>query len=242
MYPFIESAGEPHFNADLQLFLAVSALSYSADIATAFVIDEFDYPESVSAGGGSQDFSYVGDSPIELRQFGVNHISGNNSVDMESDVGGNGLLEFSAGEGTLGTDNVAYFSQYDHCCTIDLTNRGESNAIGILVVSNDNPVDLSFDVTAFSSSPEYATVHITGGITSPTLIALPYSSFSGAVDFSTIESMGMTIEPLQPAASLVIDTLESVSVPEPTSFLLAMFGGLLCFHHARSASRRVRQQ
>jgi hypothetical protein len=207
------------------ILITGSLLLLSSAQASAFVIDTFDDATFVQANVGTPTDSAITASGSFLgtnRKLEVNHISGANNVDAEIDASGNSLLNISLGGSTIGDVSVLW----DNLGGIDITAGATLNAISLGIVFDDLPADITiqlFDGT-FLGQLTHTTI---GGIFSPETANLLFASFSNTanLNFTSIESIKLIVEPLFPAADLQIDFIETafVVVPEPSTALL--FGG-----------------
>ncbi len=203
--------------AVLALFLLIPAAG------SAVLIDSFDDAENTTANSGTPADNAATASGSFLgtnRQLDTTWTSGTNDVDGEIDSGGSSLLSVALGSSTLGTVSVLW----QNIGGADLTAGSTLNAIGLLIDFDDLPADITITVTDGSSNSGSSGTTTAGGIFVPTTEALLFSSFSGSVDFSDVETILLFIDPLFAATDLQIDFIESTFVPEPGTALLLGLG------------------
>lgn len=205
--------------------LAAALLLLITAPASALIIDSFDTAASTTANSGTPTDTIITASGTFLgtnRNLESNWISGANAVVGGIDAGGSSLLNLSLRASTLGDVTVGWSG----IGGADLTAGATLNAISLEVVFDDLPADITiqvFDGTFLGQS----TITTAGGIFVSTIESLLFSSFSGTVDFTSVESITLIIEPLFPAANLQIGFIESASVPiipEPSTALLLSLG------------------
>ena len=105
----------------------------------------------------------------------------------------------------------------------DLTAAGTLNAIGIEVVFDDLPATILMTITDGSSNSGTASLITTGGIFAPQVLTLVFAGFTGAIDFSDIETISMQLTATMPATDVQIGFIESTFVPEPSTTMLLGF-------------------
>lgn len=195
--------------------------------ASALIIDTFDDPATVTANSGTpadNDATASGSFLGTNRQLDAVWTSGANDVDGEIDSGGSSLLNISLGADTLGSVSVLW----QNIANADLTGGGTLNAIGLEIVFDDLPADITITVTDGNSNSGSSTTTAPGGIFLPTTQALLFSSFSGSVDFSDVVEIELVVLPLFPAADLQIDFIETIDVPTPEPSAAALLlGGVI---------------
>ncbi len=203
--------------------LAAALLLFVASPSSAAIIDSFDDAEIVSANSGTPSDSVTTPAGSFLgtnRVLEANWASGSNAVDGEIDSGGSSLLNISLGAGTLGSVEVTW----DIIAGIDLTAGATLNAIGIEIVFDDLPADLTVSVTDGSANSGQSSTTTSGGIFAPESLILLFSSFSGSVDFTDITSISLLVDANLPASDLQFGFIETTFIPEPSTALLVGFG------------------
>jgi len=217
------------------LFLAVAVAAAFSLPAHAVLIDDFTDATSVSADSGTTSDnaataagSFLGSN----RQLDADWISGPNSIAGDIDSGGSGLLTMSAGANTLGTVMVLW----QNIGGVDLSAAGTLNAISLGIDFDDLPVDIVLDITDSSANTGSANSAAPGGIFAPISQDVLFTSFSGSVDFSSVETIKLTLNPLFPATDIQINFIESTFVvPEPATLAgLSMMGLLVLTRRRRS--------
>lgn len=208
----------------------IVAMSWTvAPASYALLIDSFDVTQSLGANSSttSSNGLATGSSIVGgERDATVDFISGPNSADLDINPGSNSLLNLSNGANTLGSATLLYDGAGGiGLGGVDMTDGGATNGIGIEIAFDDLPVNLIFTVTDVFASVGTSTITTSGGIFSPTQVALAFASFSGAVDFSAVDSILIEVVPLQAATDIQIDFIETVLVPEPGALaMLATVG------------------
>jgi len=209
------------------LFLAVAVAAAFSLPAHAVLIDDFSDAAAVSASSGTPSDNVATASGSFLgtdRQLDADWISGPNSVDGDIDSGGSGLLTMSTDADTLGTLMVLW----QNIGGVDLTAAGSLNAISLGINFDDLPVDIVLDITDSSAGTGSATSALPGGIFGLISQDVLFASFSGSVDFSSVETIKLTLNPQFPATDLQINFIESTFVvPEPTTLAGLSLMGLL---------------
>jgi len=192
--------------------------------ASALIIDSFDDGAFVSADSGTPTDSTTTGAGSFLgtnREVEATWGSGPNGVDADIDPGGGSLLSISFGPDTSGDVSVLW----QNIGGVDLTLGATLNAIALEILFDDLPASISIIVTDGNSNAGSSTTVTPGGIFVPTQTALLFSSFSGSVDFTDIESIQLIVDPFFPATDLQIGIIESAFVvPEPTTAVLLGLG------------------
>lgn len=202
--------------------LLVALFLFVAAPASALIIDSFDDASVATANAGTpfdSDITAAGSFLGTNRELEANWLLGANNIDAEIDAGGSSLLNLSLGADTSGDISVLW----QNIGGVDLTVGATLNAIALEIAFDDLPADITievFDGTFFGQS----TITTAGGIFVPTTESLSFASFSGTVDFTSIESIKLVIQPNFPATDMQIDFIESTFVPEPSTGLLLGFG------------------
>ncbi len=218
------------------LFLAVAVAAAFSLPAHAVLIDDFTDAASVSADSGmiSDNAATAAGSFLGTnRQLDADWISGANSIAGDIDSGGSGLLTMSAGANTLGTVMVLW----QNIGGVDLSAAGTLNAISLGIDFDDLPVDIVLDITDSSANTGSANSAVPGGIFAPISQEVLFASFSGSVDFSSVETIKLTLNPQFPATDIQINFIEStfVPIPEPTTLAgLSLMGLLVMARRRRS--------
>ena len=108
------------------------------------------------------------------------------------------------------------------------------------VVFDDLPVDLSVRVWSDANNASNAVVSLPGGITSLTNVSVLFSAFStthgAGADFSNVGMVELVVGPGMAATDVLVDTIYTEFVPEPSSLLLIgmSFCGLLVINRRRA--------
>lgn len=190
--------------------------------SSALIIDTFDdfISESASSGNVSEQSNTASGSFLGTdRSFEVTWSSGPNSVDAAIDAGGDSQLGIQWGEDTRGDVTVLW----QNIGGVDLTEGGTQNAIGLELTENDLPVDITITVTDGSANSGSAFATTTAGPLFPTLETLLFSSFSGGIDFTDVESIELNVEAADfPGPDFEVAFI--ASVPEPGTVLLLASG------------------
>jgi hypothetical protein len=199
------------------LFVAVAAPS------SAVIIDGFDDSATVAANSGTPVDSVITPTGGFLganRELTANWVSGSNDVDGEIDAGGSSLLNISLGADTLGSVDILWTI----VAGVDLTAGGTLNAVGIEIVFDDLPANITVFVTDGSANSGQSSHTTAGAIFAPETLILTFASFSGAVDFSDITEITLQVDATLPASDLQFGFIETTFVPEPSTALLLGIG------------------
>jgi len=190
------------------------ALAIPVASANALIIDAFDDAAATAANSGTLSDTVITASGSFLgtnRELTSDWDSGPNSVDGEVDAGGSSLLNYSLGADTQGSTTIIW----NDIGGVDLTEGGTQNAIGLSIVFDDLPADITLILTDSSLSSATATVTTSGGIFAPEEEFLLFSGFTGSVDPTDIETIELRIDSVFPATDMQIDFIESTFIPEP---------------------------
>lgn len=194
--------------------------------ASAFIIDDFNDNQSVSATSGTpiDNNNVLGGMVGGNRTIQANWASGANSVDAEVNAGGSSLLNVSLGADTLGSIDVLY----EPFAATDFTNGGLLNSIAMSIPFDDLPVDITVHASS-ASGLSTLTHNPGGGIFAPVALPFLFADFVGTADFTELTGLHLHIVPLFPATDLQIDFIESTftppsGVPEPSTIVLGALG------------------
>lgn len=208
----------------------VMALASLASGAPALTIDTFDVSQALMANAGSPTSVGLATGGSILggeRDALATHTMGPNDVDLVANPGGNGLLSLSTGADTLGSATLVYDGAgAAGLGGVDLTSNGALTGIALGIAFDDLAVDIAFTVMDVNAAVGSTMVSTSGGIFSPVQLVVLFASFSGGVDFTSVDSIEVEIRPLSPATDIEIDFIEAVDVPEPSPMLLIVTSGL----------------
>jgi len=218
------------------VFLLATAIGTSS--AQALIVDTFETPQSMMAASFmTSDSSSVTGTGIlgDGRDAVVAWISGPVFAELDIVSGGGGLLSFSLGAKTMGStsltwdgnDSNASADDFTGLGGVDLTDGGTANAFEVDVLFDDLAVDVVVTVWTDATKASAATISLPGGITSSTDFSALFASFTptigGGADFTDVGMIRVEIEAGLAATDVLIDTIRTVDIPEPSTYLLASF-------------------
>lgn len=222
--------------------------------AHAVIIDSFDTAQTLQANSGTtSDSGSVGPTAGIVgghRDTVASWTSGPNNVDLAIDSGSSSALDLNLGSDTLGDATIQWDGSDGSVALdptglggVDLTAGSTLNALGIEVLFDDSPVNVTLRVFTDAGNWSSAVLGLPGGIFAAQSHTLTFASFttqsgSGA-DFANVGAIEMFIDPQFAATDLTLDFIESTFVPEPSSMLLAAIGfvGLIAAVRRRRRNR-----
>ncbi len=234
----------------VNVLVFVVAISISASSAQALIIDTFETPQSLMAASfmTSDSSSVVGADILgDERDAVVTWISGPVFAELDIVSGGGGLLSFSLGAKTMGStsltwdgnDSNASGDDFTGLGGVDLTDGGTANAFEVDVLFDDLAVDVVITVLTDATKASAATIPLPGGITSSTDFSALFASFTptigGGADFTDVGMIRVEVAAALAATDVLIDSIRTVDIPEPSTMLLASFAlvGLVAMRRRR---------
>jgi hypothetical protein len=210
---------------------AIVAASFTAQLASALVIDTFTDQQSVlQTGVGTTSNTVVAPGALGGFRFGSVNVTagaGAGSISVNNVIPG--AVAVSSNAGVNANFNIAYGTSAP--LAADLTVGG--NAFLIQVLSSDiGSVNNSLTITTGAASSTAAftvpsLVGQTGGPATPYSILVPYSSFVGTASFTNVSTIDIDLN-TPSNGDWAVQYFATASVPEASSVgLLAPIGLLL---------------
>jgi hypothetical protein len=214
--------------------------------SAAIVIDNFDSGVTdieLTAGSDSQLASGAVSGDILLDSRFV-ELQLENNTGLTASTKANPPTGQFAWSNESGVDSIAMLTWDDNGSGLgglDLTDSGASDAILISLVDIDLTAELTFTIEDTGGGVSILEVN---GL-SPGEIKFPYASFAGSADFTSVNSIKLTLDGPE-SVDVTLDLLETstiipppiTAIPEPTSIL--SFAGLLAVALGAVALRRRR--
>ena len=240
------------WNANTKIIIIVTlSLFCLANNTHALLIDSFETSQILKATSSTPVVSSSVDGNGILgneRDAVVSKTSGPVNSELEIASFGVYWLSFSLGPATKGVADLTWDGNDDDPLNdsftglggIDLTDNNASNALTLDVIFDDLPVDLSVRVWSDANNASSAVVPLPGGITSLTNVSVLFSAFStthgAGADFSNVGMIDLTVDSGMAATDVLVDTIYTEFVPEPSSLLLIgmSFCGLLVINCRRA--------
>ena len=227
----------------LSTFVLLALLTLGNSQAHALLVDSFETSQSLMAASfmTTDSGSVIGPGIIgDERDAVVTWTSGPVFSELDVVSAGTGFLSFSLGANTMGSTALTWdgndsspTDDFTGLSGADLTDSNMSNAMRFDVVFDDLAVDINITVWTDASNASSAILSLPGGIVSSTDFDVFFASFTPILgtgaDFANVGMIRVEIDAALAATDVLVDTINTVFVPEPASFFLVGIGfvGLL---------------
>jgi hypothetical protein len=225
--------------------LVLAAMTYQPTHAATIMIDDFVTVQSALATAGSPVGSSTLAAPEAIggeRDMHADLISGNTALSVTVNPFGGEILVHDSGTAVKGFSLIVWDGpdgdptviDPDGLGGVDLTSGGLNDSIRLSSVLADLTGTLSLTVfdaaDATGNTWSRVVMNLPGGIFAPVDIDVPLANFTvvgsnGAASFSNVGAISMEIENVT-TGSLDVQMASISAVPEPSSVLLALLGGL----------------
>lgn len=227
---------------------ALLASALSANAAT-IVIDRFDteqYVEAVSRTGFASSSEIYAPNDAEVGGYRYMTVTNNTGRSNGTSLhAGEGYLDFSNGSRTSGTGTVVWDGMGSTGIGgLDLTDSGTNDALILDVISADASLILTFTVRDTFGAIASLTQSAAETLDEPLSLAFLFSDFSGSVDFTSLDSISLTLSGTAAALDATIDlfyagsTQPVAAVPVPAAGLL-LAGGIAALGVAKRRKRQA---
>lgn len=216
-------------------------LAAAANPASAMLIDNFDYGDgyvtatAADTAGGTHVTDTAGSYPDivggyrELQLPNSQDIEGTGSATMAANPSNSGYLSFSLDAMTKGSGILTWDGNGAGLGGVDMTDGGLSSFVSFDILAIDQG-DIDLNVFVTDSNGEKGHYTLSGaGVGTHQFDFLSFSN-SGALDFTSIDSISLDIIALDDASDLVLDQIftgGSISVPAPQTTLALLGLGLI---------------
>ena len=220
--------------------------------SNATIIDSFSTAQSLSlttVGTVSSSVSSFGGDILGIeRDMTLEMLSGS-GMSVQADLGGFSILDQSQNSATTGKTTITWDGvdgssaiDYTGLGGIDLTEGGNNNSIIISVLFDDLPSELI--VSAYTDSGNWSkyTASLPGLIfSSPAIVVMAFDDFvaqaGSGVDFTNIGAISLIVNgALYGGTDMMLDNVETNTVPEPSTLILLATGFAGVLYTARKKS------
>jgi len=220
-----------------------------ASSSSATVIDSFSTAQSLNlatVGSISSSVSSTAGDILGIERDMTLEMFSGSAISVQADLGGFSILDQSQNSATTGKTTITWDGvdgspsiDYTGLGGVDLTNGGDNNAIIISVLFDDLPAELI--ISAYTNGGNWSkyTASLPGLIfASPATVVMAFDDFvvqSGSgVDFTDIGAISLVVNgTLYGGTDMMIDNVETNTVPEPSTLILLGAGFIGIFLTAR---------